>query len=57
MIRTVSDIGVVVLLDERFLRREYKELFPREWEHCEVCTAETVAEKLRQFWDTQKNKA
>ena len=57
VIRTVSDIGVVVLLDERFLRREYKELFPREWEHCEVCTAETVAEKLRQFWDTQKNKA
>lgn len=51
VIRTVSDVGVIELLDERFLRREYQELFPREWERFEVCHAGNVAEKLRQFWE------
>ncbi len=51
VIRTVSDIGVVVLLDERFLRREYQELFPREWSSFEVCNVGNVARKLRQFWE------
>ncbi|MDE7313808.1 MAG: ATP-dependent DNA helicase [Eubacterium sp.] len=54
VIRTVSDVGVIELLDERFLRREYRELFPREWENCEVCTVRNVAGKLREFWDAQK---
>lgn len=51
VIRTVSDVGVIELLDERFLRREYRELFPREWESCEVCNVENVAEKLKKFWE------
>ena len=51
VIRTVSDLGVVVLLDERFLRREYQELFPREWSSFEVCNVGNVARKLRQFWE------
>lgn len=51
VIRTVSDVGVVVLLDERFLRREYQELFPREWSSFEVCHVGNVAQKLRQFWE------
>ena len=54
VIRTVSDVGVIELLDERFLRREYRELFPREWQSCEVCTVLNVAEKLRGFWDAQE---
>lgn len=54
VIRTVSDVGVIELLDERFLRREYRALFPREWERCEVCTVGNVSEKLREFWDAQK---
>lgn len=50
VIRTVSDVGVILLLDERFLRREYRELFPREWESFEVCSIESIADKLQEFW-------
>lgn len=50
VIRTVSDVGVILLLDERFLRREYRELFPREWESFEVCRIESIADKLQEFW-------
>lgn len=55
VIRTVSDIGVIELLDERFLRREYRELFPREWQSYEVCNVGNVAEKLQQFWNCSDN--
>ena len=51
VIRTVQDRGVIVLLDERFLRRDYREMFPREWEHFEVCTRENFSEKLDRFWN------
>lgn len=54
VIRTVTDIGVIELLDERFLRREYRELFPREWESCEVCKVENVGDKLREFWGIER---
>lgn len=51
VIRTVSDVGVIELLDDRFLRREYQELFPREWNSYEICQVGNVAGKLRQFWE------
>lgn len=51
VIRTVSDVGVVELLDERFLQWEYQALFPREWEHYEVCKVDNVTDKLEQFWN------
>lgn len=51
VIRTVSDIGVIELLDERFLRREYRALFPREWSSCQVCSINNVAHKLQEFWN------
>lgn len=50
VIRTISDVGVVELLDERFLQWEYQALFPREWERYQVCSVQDVAEKLQQFW-------
>lgn len=50
VIRTKSDRGVVLLLDERFLQRAYQELFPMEWQGYEVCTVAQVGEKLKQFW-------
>lgn len=50
VIRTVLDTGVIVLLDDRFLRQEYRALFPREWEHFEVCTAADIGDKLQRFW-------
>ena len=50
VIRTEEDRGVVALLDERFLERDYMRLFPREWEDYVLCRVDDVAESLEQFW-------
>lgn len=50
VIRTVSDVGVIELLDERFLQSDYRTLFPREWETRTVCNVETVQGYLDEFW-------
>lgn len=50
VIRTMEDKGVIVLLDERFLQREYLRMFPREWEDYETVTVESVQEKVKKFW-------
>ena len=51
VIRTTEDVGVIALLDERFLQSDYKSLFPREWEKHEVCTADTAASFVEAFWE------
>ncbi|MBQ7840910.1 MAG: ATP-dependent DNA helicase [Lachnospiraceae bacterium] len=51
VIRTADDIGVVALLDERFLQRSYQRLFPREWESFEVVNSRTVAGRVEKFWN------
>lgn len=50
VIRTTEDVGVVALLDDRFLTREYQRMFPREWGNYEVVTAEKAAEQVEKFW-------
>lgn len=50
VIRTTEDVGAIVLLDERFLQRDYEPLFPREWEKRDVCTLDNVEEKVKEFW-------
>ncbi|MEG1140628.1 MAG: ATP-dependent DNA helicase [Lachnospiraceae bacterium] len=50
VIRTVDDVGVIVLMDERFLHSQYRELFPREWENYDVCNIHTIKDKLEEFW-------
>ena len=50
VIRTAEDVGVIELLDERFLQNEYQALFPREWEEREVCRLDNVAGYLNDFW-------
>lgn len=52
VIRTVEDIGVIELLDERFLQSDYRSLFPREWEKRSVCRIDTVEGMLAEFWET-----
>lgn len=55
VIRTETDRGIVLLLDERFLYRQYQEIFPREWGNCLNCTIENVETRLKKFWEeTQK---
>lgn len=51
VIRTVEDIGVIALLDERFLQFSYRRLFPREWEEYEVVTLDTVSKRVERFWN------
>ncbi len=50
VIRTDDDKGAILLLDERFLQRGYKELFPYEWRGCETATQENLSGKLKKFW-------
>ena len=51
VIRTAQDVGIVVLLDERFLQYTYRRLFPREWEDYETVSVDTVAKRISRFWD------
>jgi DNA excision repair protein ERCC-2 len=51
LIRTETDRGVVVLLDERFLRQDYTTLFPEEWRPYEtISDCLELKEKLLTFW-------
>ncbi len=50
VIRTESDRGIILLLDERFSRRQYRDSFPREWQNCQVCTALTFEGYIESFW-------
>lgn len=50
VIRTVEDVGVIALLDERFLQPAYRRLFPREWEDFEAVTVDTVRKRVERFW-------
>ncbi len=51
VIRTSEDVGIVALLDERFLNSSYQRLFPREWNNYEVVTTTQVAKRVERFWD------
>ena len=51
VIRTVDDIGIVALLDERFLTAPYIRMFPREWETYERVSLEQIEKRVERFWD------
>ena len=51
VIRTAEDVGIVALLDERFLQYTYQKLFPREWARYEVVSVDMVAKRITRFWD------
>ena len=50
VIRTVDDIGVIVLLDDRFLNREYAGLFPREWNDRKTVKIGNISKEIEGFW-------
>ncbi|MCH5254977.1 MAG: ATP-dependent DNA helicase [Lachnospiraceae bacterium] len=51
VIRTAEDVGIVALLDERFLNASYQRLFPREWSNYEVVSSNRIAERIADFWN------
>lgn len=50
VIRTTEDIGAILLLDERFLSSQYRNLFPREWNDCVRVDLPSMKQKLSEFW-------
>ena len=51
VIRTETDQGIILLIDERFAARRYTELFPVEWNDSVICNMQNVDGILEQFWD------
>lgn len=51
VIRTVEDVGIVALIDDRFLENSYQKMFPREWEQYEVVEVDGVAKRVEKFWN------
>ena len=51
VIRTAEDIGIVALLDERFLTTPYQRMFPREWREYEDVSLKEIGHYVERFWD------
>ncbi len=51
VIRTEEDIGVVALLDERFLQNSYTKMFPREWSEYKIVQENSVGREVEKFWN------
>ena len=51
VIRTDDDKGIIMLLDERFLNREYLKIFPREWDSFFSVNKNTITEVSKEFWN------
>jgi Rad3-related DNA helicase len=50
VIRSDTDYGVIILLDQRFQRADYRQHFPPHWQtrHCPEC--DSLEQSLHQFW-------
>jgi len=54
VIRTETDKGVILLIDERFSTRNYQRLFPREWfPHQRIGNLKELEISLKDFWSNQ----
>ena len=51
VIRTADDVGVVVLMDERFCTGAYRRLFPVQWSGGRVTDSREIGDKIAKFWD------
>ena len=56
LIRTFEDYGIILLLDERFLRRECREQFPIEWEDRRQIRLSAAKAQLAGFWNGLSDK-
>ncbi|HEY7699773.1 MAG TPA: ATP-dependent DNA helicase, partial [Vicinamibacteria bacterium] len=53
VIRSESDRGAVLLVDERFGERRYRSLFPAGWRPSVVRSSEELREELDRFWSAR----
>ena len=54
VIRTAEDVGIVVLLDDRFLSYSYQKMYPREWKNYQICNLSNIGTAIDQFWKDQR---
>ena len=50
VIRTAEDVGVLLLLDDRFLTPEYRNLLPEDWDRVYQVNAGNYGKLLEDFW-------
>ena len=53
VIRTAEDLGVLVLLDDRFLEQDYLSLLPEDWDSIYQVNVSNVGMLLEDFWKNQ----
>jgi len=52
VIRSGEDRGVVLLIDDRFLSRQYTELYPEHWRHLRAVDGpDDLSQALSEFWN------
>ncbi len=51
VIRTATDRGVILLLDDRFIEASTRQMFPREWAGARICREEELPRVLAEFWE------
>ena len=51
VIRTSEDVGIVALLDERFVTPSYRRMFPREWQNLKILESRDAPRAVERFWD------
>ena len=57
LIRSESDRGAALLIDDRYMTEEYRSLFRRIWDEYEVVTSPSdVTDSLREFYQGEKAK-
>jgi DNA excision repair protein ERCC-2 len=57
VIRSETDRGIAILLDDRFTTRRYMGLYPKEWSHLEVINDNVTLEKrIDKFWRMKDGK-
>lgn len=57
VIRTETDKGIVLLIDDRYLTRKYLNIFPKHWDHYQVVNDNaSLEDKLNIFWYQDEGK-
>jgi DNA excision repair protein ERCC-2 len=54
VIRTTTDKGVVLLIDDRFARANYKKLFPSEWKGFKRGNEKGIEKIIGDFWNNSE---
>lgn len=57
VIRSSEDVGIVLLIDDRYSTRVYRQLFPKHWDHVLFIRSQAqLTQALQAFWTQDINK-